>query len=142
MSPPARDEATAVFAVARLARHVEVALGDVDLTLPQYRLLMYLTEQSGAAKQLADQTQVRPPSLTALVDGLSNRGLVERQGDPTDGRRIQLVVTAAGRALFEVATSKCAERLQEIAAFSPEHPIDELASWGPSLDAWRQKHRP
>ena len=39
------------------------------------------------------------PALSRLVDRLAERGLVERQPDPADGRGIRLSLTDAGREL-------------------------------------------
>jgi DNA-binding MarR family transcriptional regulator len=39
------------------------------------------------------------PALSRLVDRLAERGMVERQADPADGRGVRLALTAAGRRL-------------------------------------------
>jgi DNA-binding MarR family transcriptional regulator len=39
------------------------------------------------------------PALSRLVDRLAERGLVERQADPADGRGVRLALTASGRDL-------------------------------------------
>jgi len=133
----------AVFAAARLARHLELALADVELTLPQLRLLIFLAERPGAAKQLANRTQVRPPSLTALVDGLAQRGLVERKPDPDDGRKIQLVMTPAGRLVLEAGVQACQTRLEHIADYHrQDDAIDALSTWVGALDGWRAENSP
>src|SRR5262245_25622093 len=50
---------------------------------------------------LAEAEQVRPPTITRLVEGLERAGLVRRLKDPDDGR-VQLVeATAAGRKLLQ-----------------------------------------
>ena len=69
----------------------------VDLSLPQYRVLALLGDGSTASSWLADRLTVSPPSVTAVVDGLVARGLVERTPDPADRRRLNLVLTADGR---------------------------------------------
>ena len=51
----------------------------VDLTLPQFRVLGILAEGSSAASGLADRLAVRRPSITALIDGLVARDLVDRR---------------------------------------------------------------
>ena len=69
-------------AAARLGKVVEKAVGEVDLTLPQYRMLAFLAEGTSAASVLAGNLAVSKPSLTALADGLVARGLVERRPPP------------------------------------------------------------
>ena len=81
---------------AWLSKRVEVALAEVDLTLPQYRVLGILAEGSAAASGLADRLAVRRPSITALIDGLVARGLVDRRQEDTDRRRVALRLTDEG----------------------------------------------
>jgi long-chain acyl-CoA synthetase len=86
--------------LARLSRIVEHALGDEDLTLPQYRLLAFLDQGDWAASALADRLAVSRPSITGLVDGLVKRGLVERRTGTDDRRRVDHALTAEGKAIL------------------------------------------
>ena len=81
---------------AWLSKRVEVALAQVELTLPQYRVLGILAEGSAAASGLADRLAVRRPSITALIDGLVTRGLVDRRQEDSDRRRVELRLTPEG----------------------------------------------
>jgi len=81
---------------AWLSKRVEVALAQVDLTLPQYRVLGILGEGTAAASALADRLAVRRPSITALIDGLEARGLVVRRQEDADRRRVSLHLTPEG----------------------------------------------
>jgi DNA-binding MarR family transcriptional regulator len=45
-----------------------------------------------------------PPSVSTLVDGLIERGMMTREEHPTDRRRVRLAVTSHGRAILETAT--------------------------------------
>lgn len=40
-------------------------------------------------------------SVTSLLDTLERRGLVERQPDPTDRRRLVIVITQDGKAIVD-----------------------------------------
>lgn len=84
--------------VAALARAVEHALAETELSLSQYRLLALLEEEPAAASVIADRLTVTRPSVTAVVDGLVARGYVTRAQDDEDRRRVTQVLTAAGRA--------------------------------------------
>ena len=106
---------TAARAAARLARQVTVPLADRDLSLPQYRVLAFLAEGGAAPSDLAGKLAVSRPSVTALMDGLVNRGLVERHRDPDDGRRAHHMLTGAGRAELDAADQVVAQRLIELA---------------------------
>jgi long-chain acyl-CoA synthetase len=127
---------------ARLARQVEVGLAQVDLSLSQYRTLMLLDEGAAAASALADYMAVSRPSVTAVVDGLVNRGLVERQHDDGDRRRVEHRLTEPGRRVLCAADAAVENRLREIAAHLPdeEQAADAfagLALWRAGLDAYR-----
>jgi long-chain acyl-CoA synthetase len=136
-------EATATGArtVARLARHVEVALAGCDLSVPQYRLLSLLSEGSVNASTLAQRLVVSRPSVTALVDGLVARGMVERGTDPADRRHVTHLVTERGEQVLAEADSAAAARLRDLAThLAPDDAPDAcagLAAWGRALDSYR-----
>lgn len=111
-APPLRPGRVA----ARMARVVENALGHVDLSLPQYRMLIFLAESgSEAASGLAGKLGVSRPSVTALVDGLVARGWAERCADPLDRRRVTHTVTPAGRKVLARADDAVEARLADLA---------------------------
>ncbi len=118
---PARPAtATAPRTVARLARQLELALATVDLSPSQYRVLMFLDEiGSAAASALAGRLDVTRPSITALVDGLEARGLVERHPQMSDRRRVEVVLSDAGHDALDAADAAVADRLDHIAAHLP-----------------------
>ncbi|MFP3901872.1 MAG: MarR family winged helix-turn-helix transcriptional regulator, partial [Acidimicrobiia bacterium] len=93
--------AVAARAAARLGKVAENALDRVDLSLPQYRMMALLADGSSVATALAERLTVTRPSVTALTDGLVERGLVERLPDPRDRRRVTHALTPAGRAALE-----------------------------------------
>jgi DNA-binding MarR family transcriptional regulator len=76
------------------------AEGDDRLTLSQLRCLQVMAEADGPAltSRLARALRVTPPTMTRMIDGLVERGLVARQPDPVNRRQIGLVVTPAGEA--------------------------------------------
>lgn len=128
--------------MARIARQVELALAGVDLSLSQYRVLLFLDEVgSAAASALAGRLEVTRPSVTALVDGLEARGLVVRHPQTADRRRVEVVLSDAGAAALHAADLAVTDRLHTIASHLPgEGPEQALASlelWSDALDAMR-----
>lgn len=109
------DRARAGRAVAWLSKQAEVALAGVDLTLAQYRVLGLLAEGSAMSSAISDRLAVRPPSVTALVDGLVARGLVDRHADAGDRRRVAVTVTPSGLDVLVAADAAVDARLVEIA---------------------------
>ena len=128
-------------AAARLAKAVEKAVGEVDLTLPQYRMLAHLADGTSAASVLAGNLAVSRPSLTALADGLVARGLVERRADPADRRRVDHVLTAQGQDALAAADVAVEDRLggllRHLPRASRRRAAEGLALWLTALDAAR-----
>ncbi len=85
-----------------LRQTLTAAEGEDRLTLSQLRCLQLMAEADGPAltTRLARALLVTPPTMTRTIDGLVERGLVERQPDPGNRRQIGLVLTSAGRALL------------------------------------------
>lgn len=130
--------------LARLSRQVELAVAGVELTLSQYRALIMLGEGPEAASALAEKLAVSRPSLTGVIDGLVARGLVDREGDPSDRRRISLGLTAAGRELLGGADAEVERRLHDIAEYRPDGPQEAfagLAPWQEALEHYRAARR-
>ncbi len=98
-------------AAARLAKVAGTALAEDDLSLAQYRVLVFLDVGDRPASQVAQLLDVTPPTVTSLVDGLAQRGLVTRKADPADRRRVICSLTAAGRRALLRGDALVAERL-------------------------------
>ena len=131
--------ASTVHALARLARHLEQALGEARLTLPQYRLLLFLDHRPDAANRLAAQLHVQPPSLTSLVDGMVARSLVDRAPDPDDRRRVRIVITDQGKDVLRRADAAAIERLRSVEQLDPKERdlVDSLGDWHDALNESR-----
>jgi DNA-binding MarR family transcriptional regulator len=131
---------------AWLAKRVEVALAQVELTLPQYRVLGILAEGSAAASGLADRLAVRRPSITALIDGLVARGLVDRRQEDTDRRRVELRLTPEGVTTLARADAAVDEYLIAIAGHLPDKEeamaLRSLELWARAMVESRQGPRP
>jgi long-chain acyl-CoA synthetase len=126
--------------VARLARQVELAAATVELTLSQYRVLGILGDGREATSVLADKLAVSRPSVTGVIDGLVARGLVRRDPDATDRRRIDLGLTDDGRRVLAGADAEVERRLTEIADHAEagtDDPFAGLGPWRAALDAYR-----
>lgn len=78
-------------------------MAGAGLSLPQYRVLGFLSLGPAAAARLAERLTVSRPTLTGVVDGLVEQGLVDRSRDPADRRRVDHTLTPAGRAALAAA---------------------------------------
>jgi long-chain acyl-CoA synthetase len=133
---PVIASTTAPRAAARLAKHLETALATVDLSLPQYRLLGYLAGGEAAASVLAGDLAVTRPSITALVDGLVARSLIQRRADESDRRRVTHMLTDEGREVLGRADDAITARLEDIAG-----PVSALEEWGEAMDVYRSNRK-
>jgi long-chain acyl-CoA synthetase len=129
---------------AWLARQVELALAESDLSLPQYRVLGLLDEGTSVPSSLADRLAVRRPSITAVVDGLVARGLVTRTHADDDRRRVAHVITPSGQKSLRAADVAVEARLDEIAGSLDDddlaqQALGDLRLWGRALGAWHAK---
>jgi long-chain acyl-CoA synthetase len=130
------------WTVARLARQAEIALAGVDLTSAQYRMLVQIARGTEASSALAEKLAVSAPSVTAVVEGLVQRGAVFRTHSIEDRRRNALALTESGRVLLAGAEDVLRERLVSIAS-EMEDPtlvadaIGALHVWGEALDRAR-----
>lgn len=142
-SPPTDDEIAAARTVVRLNRHLAHALAKVDLSEAQYRALAMLAEGDAVASGIAGQMALTKPSITALVDGLEDRGLVERLPHPSDRRRRTLSITAEGLAQLQLADEISTACLRAIAAHTDDadSPIAGLASWDRAIRGYRRAKR-
>ena len=127
---------------AWLSKRVEIALAGMDLTLPQYRVLGILAEGSAAASGLADRLAVRRPSITALVDGLVARDLVDRRQEDADRRRVALRLTTEGARILAEADRAVDDYLVAIAGHLPDKDeamaLRSLELWARAMTAARQ----
>jgi DNA-binding MarR family transcriptional regulator len=70
--------------------------------------------------ELAEAEQVRPPTMTRLVDGLVEDGLARRTPDPADRRVVRIAATVKGRRLLEAARARRVEALTlQLEALAP-----------------------
>ena len=72
---------------------------DAELTLVQVRVLRRLAKRPQALGQLGTELNLAPPSMTRLVDRLEERGLITRQRQEDDRRKVIAQLTDKGRRL-------------------------------------------
>jgi DNA-binding MarR family transcriptional regulator len=71
-----------------------------ELTLVQVRVMRRLARQPQSLGQLGIELSLAPPSMTRLVDRLEERGLLQRQRDVDDRRKVVATLTDEGRQLL------------------------------------------
>ncbi|AUN31441.1 MarR family winged helix-turn-helix transcriptional regulator [Niveispirillum cyanobacteriorum] len=85
----------------RLLRLLRREDDDSGLTAPRLSALSILVFGGPRSLgELAAAEQVRPPTMSRIVDALAAAALVSRDPDPTDRRGVRIAATEAGRALL------------------------------------------
>ncbi len=80
-----------------------------------YATLAVLADDHPPSQQeLADLLGLVPAAIVPLVDGLQDRGLVERQRDPADRRRTAVLLTDHGVARLAQADAVAADVEQDV----------------------------
>ena len=81
-------------------RH-ELLFAPYDVSFSVFRVLSYLLLHEGSAtpSQIADELMILRQSMTNILDALEKRGLVGREIDPEDRRRIRVKLLPEGEAL-------------------------------------------
>lgn len=89
------------MSIGRLARRLrQQSLG--GLTPSQTSVLATLDKHGQMSmSRLADHEGISKPSVTGIMGRLVDKGLVERQRDPEDGRSAIVVISEAGRQVLE-----------------------------------------
>jgi DNA-binding MarR family transcriptional regulator len=112
--------------IARLSRLLENHSGP-ELSLPQFRVLGVLSGGEERASLLASRLSVAKPTLTAVIDGLVERGFVAREALDGDRRAVRLSITPDGRDVFARATTELREAFDELLVLCAD-PAAVLAS--------------
>jgi DNA-binding MarR family transcriptional regulator len=103
---------------ARVLRQAIADPGDPDRpTLPQLRAMQAISraDAPGALNaQLARELQVAAPSMTAMIDGLVDRGLVDRSIDPSNRRQVLILLTELGAERLAEMEETMHARLQQV----------------------------
>jgi DNA-binding MarR family transcriptional regulator len=95
---------SAAIHLLRLVRSADVESG---LTAPRLSVLSVLVFGGDRTiTELANAEQVRPPTMTRLIDGLQRDGFVRRTADPHDARVARVTATAKGRSTLRAARER------------------------------------
>ena len=124
------------LAIARLSRVLENHTA-TDLSLSQYRVLGLLASGHERAGDLAARLAVTKPTLTALVDGLVDRGYVVREALPGDRRAVRVAITDGGREAAEAAGRGFRAVLDEVLGYCADADavLAAIDALRPALDA-------
>lgn len=103
-----RLHSAAIHLLRRLRRE-DTATGLAPARLSALSVLVFGGPMN--VTSLAAAEQVRPPTMTRVVQALEADGLVRREADAGDARGTVLVATAAGRRIMEAGRRRRVRRL-------------------------------
>jgi len=116
----------AVVPTLMQALRVEMRAGrSADLTVPQFRILVFFQIHPGAPlTQAAEHLGLSLPAASKLAEGMSARGLLARETCATDRRRMAVSLTEAGaqhlRAARDAAVAVFTKRLAQLSGTEQE----------------------
>ena len=74
-----------------------------EINEQQWRVIRVLGEVDALdATEVAIRANILAPSLTRMIKAMTERGLIERARDTSDGRRVILSIAPEGRALLRL----------------------------------------
>lgn len=112
---------SAAIHLLRRARGRDVELGLSGPRLSALSVVVFAGPLT--VSELAAAEQVRPPTMTRLVDALQRATLVSREPNPEDARSVLVRATATGRLALSRGRSR---RIEDLAARLSELPPDDL----------------
>lgn len=94
-----------LYTASRLViQRYQPMLKDLDITYPQYLVLMVLWEKDEVnLSTIAEKLQLQSNTLTPLLKRLQQRGFLERKRSETDERNIVITLTEKGKKLKDQA---------------------------------------
>jgi DNA-binding MarR family transcriptional regulator len=130
------------LSVIALGRAVEISVNTTGLTASQFRALSLVDAGVTSGAVLARFLAVRPPTVTTVMNGLVDDGLVARARATDDRRRVDYELTADGRAALDAANDVAERALSSLVADLPTEDQDSafagLVLWRDALDAKRR----
>lgn len=136
------DRAHALTVIA-LSRSIEIAVNETGLTSSQFRALSLVGAGITSSSVLARFLAVRPPTVTTVMNGLVDDGLVARARSADDRRRVDHELTPAGVQALATANAAADGALAALVeGLDPDvrsHAVDALDLWRAALDTKRSK---
>ncbi len=105
---------------------------DLELSGPRWRLMLHLLadENLGGAglnpTAISQRQRVSKNTISALLRGLEEQGLIQRELDPRDYRTFRIRLTPAGRDLIHTTAPQRLAHMNELAAGLSTEERDQL----------------
>jgi DNA-binding MarR family transcriptional regulator len=142
-SPSKSTEALASelrISIGLLLRRMRQIPVEGELSLPESSALARLDRGGPAtASELAKREQISPQSIGATLAALEARGMIDREPDPSDGRRVILSLSKRGaQALHDRRSAKTKALATGLEAEFSGAELERLAAAAPLLERLAQ----
>ena len=111
------------------------------LSPPQVHLLFTIGRKKGegiSMKELAELSHITPGAVTQFVDGLVERGLVAREGDPSDRRIVRLKLTELAKNQMEKFRKEHLASMSRIFEALNDDEIKQLIALFTKMDTYQE----
>jgi DNA-binding MarR family transcriptional regulator len=121
-NPPVSDAVLEVIPlVMRSIRKVFRSQRGPSFTVAEFRTLAFVNRNPGVSlSEVAEHIGIEAPTASKMVESLFQRGLLKRETDPSDRRRLQLSILPKGKRSVDTAIEHTrgflAERLGHLSA--------------------------
>ncbi|HEX4015458.1 MAG TPA: MarR family transcriptional regulator [Frankiaceae bacterium] len=134
-TPSVDDVVEAVLASSRalVAVSARSIAGVKGVTLPQYRMLVVLSEAPGNLSQLARALDVAPSTAMRMIDRLEAAGFVSRVVPVENRRETRLQVTTAGRRAVRTVNAR---RRRDLRAVIDRIPMEQRGQFAEAMAAF------
>lgn len=128
-----------------IRREMRTRLARWSLSVQEFTTLSVLASRPGLSNaQLARRSLVTPQSMIEILSKLEERGLVQREVDPSHGRILRAELTKAGREMMREASPAVLhiqdEMLKRVSARQEETTLVALLSAMESLSQHSRHH--
>ena len=125
------SEIDLIHTIGLLLRRVRAAAASHELSLTEAAVMSRLAKDGPATTaDLARAESMKPQSMGATIAALEEMGMVERKPHPTDGRQVNIELTAKGAALRKSAKDAKRMWLAQAIGQLDEHERETLFAAG------------
>ena len=112
----ARDLRIAVGRIGRRLRELYATMPTAgELGFTEVSLLSRLRREGPTSPgALADVEHITPQAVGSVLGAMHRAGLIDRTPDPTDGRKVIVTLTEAGRRAFDHRSEEVSEHLARV----------------------------
>ncbi|MBI3557055.1 MAG: MarR family transcriptional regulator [Deltaproteobacteria bacterium] len=110
----------------RIIRTEMRQLGKQKLTVPQFRVLLQLSQQPMSNQELASWMGVSAPTMSKMIDNMVKRNLITRKTEAADRRQILVTNTKKGRTLVQATRGIVQQRFTEKISLIPEDKLKAI----------------